>query len=74
MVNWPSSNFNLASDAADWNSRVALGAPYTVDPNGTTRTTDRGAYQYCAGGGCGSSGPDGGLAPAAPTGLTATVN
>jgi hypothetical protein len=74
LVNWASSNFNLASDAADWNSRVALGAPYTLDPNGTTRTTDRGAYQYCAGGGCGSSGPDGGVAPAAPTGLTATVN
>jgi hypothetical protein len=46
FVNWPSSNFNLASDNADWNNRLALSSPYTVDVNGVTFTTDRGAYQF----------------------------
>lgn len=48
FVNWPGGNFNLASENSDWTNRLALGAPYTTDPNGSTRTTDRGAYQYPA--------------------------
>jgi hypothetical protein len=81
LVDWPSSNFNLASENADWNNRLALSAPYTVDPNGTPRTTDRGAYQYCSGSGCAMMAPpdaggptDGGSVPAPPTELTAIVN
>jgi hypothetical protein len=81
LVNWQSSNFNLESETADWNNRLALGAPYTTDPNGTTRTTDRGAYQYCSTG-CVATEPDGGSPmdgsvapqpPAPPTDLTATA-
>jgi hypothetical protein len=65
FVNWPAGNFNIASENANWTSRLALGAPYTVDPNGTTRSTDRGAYQYTG---------SGAQAPHPPTGLAATVN
>jgi hypothetical protein len=46
FVNWQSGNFKLASENADWDTRLALGSPYTTDPTGKTRTTDRGAYQY----------------------------
>jgi len=45
FVSWTTGNFNLASENSDWNNRFPLGSPYTTDPNGTTRTTDRGAYQ-----------------------------
>jgi hypothetical protein len=45
FVSWTSGNFNLASENTDWENRFALGAPFTTDPNGTKRTTDRGAYQ-----------------------------
>ena len=64
FVSWPSNavNFNLVSDNSDWNSRLALGAPYTLDVNGNNFTTDRGAYQFMS-----SS------APAPPTGLAASV-
>jgi hypothetical protein len=64
FVNWLGGNFNLASENADWTNRLALGPPYNIDPNGTVRTTDRGAYQF------------GSLtqAPKPPTGLVATVN
>ena len=64
FVSWTTNNFNLVSDNNDENNRLALGAPFTVDVNGTAFTTDRGAYEY-AGGGTG--------APNAPSGLTATV-
>jgi len=50
FVDWPAGNFNLASDNADWNNRTPLGNPYNVDMNGTTFTTDRGAYQFVASG------------------------
>lgn len=46
FVGWPASNFNLASDNANWNNRLSLSAPYTADVNGNTFTTDRGAYQF----------------------------
>jgi hypothetical protein len=46
FVNWSGGNFNLASENADWTNRLALGSPFTTDPNGLIRTTDRGAYQY----------------------------
>jgi hypothetical protein len=46
FVNWQAGNFNLASENSDWTNRLSLGSPFTVDPNGTTRTTDRGAYQF----------------------------
>ncbi len=62
FVNWPAGNFNIVSENADWTNWLALGAPYNVDPNGTTRTTDRGAYQYSLT-----------QAPKPPTGLLATV-
>lgn len=45
FTNWTASNFNIASENADWTNRLTLGPPYTTDPNGTVRTTDRGAYQ-----------------------------
>lgn len=64
FVSWTSNNFNLASENADWNNRLDLGAPYTVDVTGAARTTDRGAYQY---GGSVSQ------TPQPPTGLAATV-
>ena len=63
FVNLSGGNLNLASDNADWNNRLALGSPYNTDINGATFTTDRGAYQYA----------DRPHAPAAPTGLSATV-
>jgi hypothetical protein len=65
FMSWPSNsvNFNLVSDNSDWNSRLSLGAPYTLDVNGNTFTSDRGAYQFM-----GSNG-----APAPPTGLAASV-
>jgi hypothetical protein len=63
FANWQGSNFNLTSDNADWNSRLALGSPYTTDVNGTTFTSDRGAYQSTVAG----------SAPAPPTGLSAVV-
>jgi hypothetical protein len=72
FVGWTTGDFNIASENADWTSRIALGSPYTTDANGITRTTDRGAYQYCMGSSCGPA-LDGGVAPAAPSGLTATV-
>lgn len=49
FVNYPASNFNLASENANWNNRFALSAPYTTDVNGNTFTTDRGAYQFISG-------------------------
>ena len=64
FVNLSGGNLNLASDNADWNNRLALGSPYNTDINGATFTTDRGAYQY---------GGSTATAPAAPTGLSATV-
>lgn len=47
----PFTNINLgaqlASDNADWNSRVSLGSPYdTLDLYGNAFTTDRGAAQF----------------------------
>lgn len=61
FVNWTSGNFNLASENADWDTRVNLGAPYTVDPAGTVRSTDRGAYQFPS------------LFPAPPLNLTSVL-
>jgi hypothetical protein len=46
FVNWQGNNFNLASENADWTNRIALPSPYTTDMNGTTFSTDRGAYQF----------------------------
>lgn len=64
--NWPAGDFSLASDAANWNNRLSLSAPSTTDVAGNTFTTDRGAFQYMAGGTGGN-----GLTP--PTGLAAIV-
>ncbi len=49
FTNYPAGNFTLASDGANWNNRVSLSSPYTVDAAGNTFTTDRGAYQYGGG-------------------------
>lgn len=49
LVNWPQGNFNLASENSNWNNRLALGSPYTLDVNGNTFTSDRGAYQFISG-------------------------
>jgi hypothetical protein len=46
FVNWSAGNFNLASANTDWGGRLALAPPFTTDPNGTVRGTDRGAYEY----------------------------
>ncbi|HTV04897.1 MAG TPA: hypothetical protein VME86_05975 [Acidobacteriaceae bacterium] len=46
FVDWvTTSDFNLASENADWGNRLALNAPYSLDVNGNTFTTDRGAYE-----------------------------
>lgn len=50
FVDWQNGNFNLAAENQDWTNRVALSSPYNTDPAGTTRTTDRGAYQFGSGG------------------------
>jgi hypothetical protein len=62
--NWAAGDFTLASENSDWNNRVDLGAPYTVDPDGTTRTTDKSTYQFTKGG----------QPPNPPTNLTDVVN
>lgn len=36
----------LSADTSDVNNWFSLPSPFNVDPNGVTRTTDRGAYQY----------------------------
>jgi hypothetical protein len=64
FVNLGAGNLNLAAENADWDNRLSLSAPYNIDINGATFTTDRGAYQY---------GGTTATAPTAPTGLTATV-
>jgi len=61
FVSWTTGNFHLASENADWNGELALGAPYTTDASGVTRSTDRGAYQFV------------GAVPPPPTNVTGTV-
>jgi len=63
FANWQGSNFDLTSDNADWNSRLALSSTYNTDAAGNPFTTDRGAYQSTVGG----------SAPTPPTGLSAVV-
>ena len=46
FTNWPGGDFNITSEQTNWTNRLSLPAPYTTDPNGVTRVTDRGAYQY----------------------------
>lgn len=58
----PQADFHLTADTTTW---TALSSPYNLDPDGDTRTTSRGAYQF----GTGS-----GQNPNPPTGLAATVN
>jgi hypothetical protein len=65
FTNWTGSLFTLASESSDWNNRVSLNPPYTTDPNGTTRVTDRGVYQ---------SQSNGTQPPTSPTNLSAIVN
>jgi hypothetical protein len=48
FVSWASGNFNVALENSAWTNRLALGSPYTTDPAGTTRSTDRGTYQYAS--------------------------
>ena len=48
FVNSSAGNFQLAADTSNVNNWVSLSAPYNVDPAGTTRTTDRGAFQFVA--------------------------
>jgi len=64
FVNWPSANFNLASEHANWTGWMPLGAPFNLDANGTIRSTDRGAFQF---------GQSQTQAPQPPTGLVVTV-
>lgn len=40
-----SNNFHLATDTSAW---TTLTSPYNVDPDGVTRTSSRGAYQYAS--------------------------
>jgi hypothetical protein len=60
FANLSVGNVSLASENADWTSRLALSAPYDVDLYGTPYTTDRGAAQYCDGG-CMTALVDGGV-------------
>jgi hypothetical protein len=46
FVSSSGNNFTLVSDSADWNNRASLLAPYSIDAEGVTFTTDRGAYEY----------------------------
>jgi hypothetical protein len=62
FANWAGGDFTLASDLSDWNNRLELGSPYSMDAAGIAFTTDRGAYQNVAFGG-----------PVPPTGLAALV-
>jgi hypothetical protein len=50
FVSWQTGNFNLAAENSDWTNALSLSAPYNTDPNGTARTTDRGAYQFITAG------------------------
>ena len=46
FTSWTTGNFTPASDGSNWNNRASLGAPYNVDADGNTFTTDRGAFQF----------------------------
>jgi hypothetical protein len=46
VTSWTTGVFTLASDGVNWNNRLALSSPYTIDAAGNTFTTDRGAYQF----------------------------
>lgn len=46
FVSSGANNFLLATDTSAW---LALASPYDLDPNGVTRTSSRGAYQYLSG-------------------------
>ena len=61
FVNLAVGNLSLASENADWDNDASLSSPYSIDMNGATFTSDRGAYQY------------GGSTVLPPTGLTASV-
>jgi len=51
------ASYQLASDTSPW---TPLASPYNIDPDGITRSSSRGGYQF-------------GNAPAPPTGLTASA-
>lgn len=68
FVDSANGNFELTSDVSTVNNWATLASPFNVDPLGTVRTTDRGAYQY----GSVSSGGTG-TPPAPPSGLAAVV-
>lgn len=59
FANLAAGTYLLASDTAPW---TPLPSPYNIDPNGLTRTSSRGGYQF------GTSN-----LPAPPTGLTVSV-
>jgi hypothetical protein len=61
FVSWTTGNFNLASENANWNNRLALSSPYTTDAKDVAWTTDRGAYQFVS------------ATPAPPTNVTGTA-
>jgi hypothetical protein len=61
FVNLTVGNLSLASENADWDNSASLSSPYSIDMNGASFTSDRGAYQY------------GGSTVQPPTGLTASV-
>jgi hypothetical protein len=77
FVNWQAGNFALASDASDWNNRASLASPFNADMVGTVFSTDRGAYQFGAGGGTTPPTPPTpppATPPAPPTNLVGTVH
>lgn len=47
FVSSSTGNFRLASDTSAW---ASLASPYNIDPDGTTRSSSRGAFQLNAGG------------------------
>jgi len=48
LPNWESGDYHLDFDTDAW---ATLTGDYAVDPDGETRTSSRGAYQYLSGGG-----------------------
>jgi hypothetical protein len=75
FTNWPGSVFTLASDSSDWNNRILLGSPFTTDTANVAFSTDRGAYQFTAGGVVPPAPPTppAPTAPAPPTNLVGIV-
>jgi hypothetical protein len=72
FTNWTGNVFTLASDSSDWNNRILLGSPFNTDMANLAFSTDRGAYQFTAGGVVPPT-PPAPTPPAPPTNLMGIV-